>query len=94
MRRLLAFLFPVAVIAVGMFWPIRESLAQASPMAKCENGVCTMSEADYRQLQSFHKRVREVSAEIDKQTSAMSNHIESLAAQLARCKSQIEARPS
>lgn len=94
MRRLLAFLFPACVIAIGMFWPIRDSIAQSPPMAKCENGVCTMSEADYRQLQSFHRRVREVSLEIDKQTTAMSNDIEQLASQLARCRSQIEARPS
>lgn len=63
--------------------------SQAGPMAECKDGKCTISEADWKQFQAFHKRVREVTAAVDEQTQSLQRQAELAQAEAARCKSQL-----
>ena len=88
MKRVLWWLFPLAALAVA-FVPVRDLYAE---LAVCANGVCTMRESDYRQLQAFHKRAIDIYRGNEAVTEKMANDIEGLHGQLARCQSQ-QKRP-
>ena len=62
--------------------------SQAGPMAECKDGKCTISEADWKQFQAFHKRVREMTAAVDAQTASLMREAEIARAEAARCKAQ------
>jgi glutamate mutase epsilon subunit len=87
---LLCVVFAVGAVAAGLLMPVREATAE---IAVCTDGVCTMKESDYRMLQKFHARVRDVAEQSDQQTMQMANDIEQLNGALARCRSQLSKRP-
>lgn len=89
MRKFLYWLFPIAAASVACFWPNKDVNAE---LAVCANGVCTMKESDYRQLQAFHKRAIEIYQGNDALAEKMAHDIEGLQGALARCQSQ-QKRP-
>lgn len=51
MRKLLLWLFPLAVIACGMCLPVYDAKAQAN--VECKDGVCTLPESELNAMRHF-----------------------------------------
>lgn len=54
MRKLLHYLFPLLALVVCVARPSR---AEAPQLAVCKNGMCVMSEVDYKNLQALTIRM-------------------------------------
>lgn len=92
MRRFLWWVgFPTAAVFAALIAPWNDAQADELP-AKCENGVCTMSEADFKKLREFHKAERK---RIEKMFDEMATEYQAwahLAQKLKSCQAILEER--
>lgn len=91
MRKALWFLFPLCAVAIGVVMPVQ---SDAKPFAECRDGVCTISEADWKRYQEFHRQTLIVMEKIDANTLDMEATIQGLSGEVNRCHSQLEKRAS
>lgn len=59
--------------------------AYAGPLANCENGKCWMTEADFKQLQDFHRTARKSSEYMQAHIAEQERAIISMLGKLRAC---------
>ena len=90
MKRLHIALF-VAGVVVMIFFP---AFAQApgKPMAECSQGKCVIAEADWKQLQEFHKLTRKRMESMHSDLQEQSRVMNSMLGQIMECRSRLPER--
>jgi hypothetical protein len=72
--KLLRYLFPIAALTIAIIGPSR---AEAPQLAVCKDGMCVITERDYKSLQAFVGRLRayaEASQKRDEETDLALNY--------------------
>ncbi len=88
MRKLLHYLFPLLALVVCVARPSR---AEAPQLAVCKDGMCVMSEADYKRLQAFLVRLRDYASGAQERDEQADRALDYAQRKAASCEAALKA---